>query len=175
MMPMKIRGSQVSMKLVTSSKNELPSYFGVVVTAGGCVSSGFVVPSADGGVVASPCGAACAQSLGATQCGSARAGAVTAAKAATTVARAIATRRRRSGLSTTTAVTMVLIGRGGREHYPVCSALGAPCLPGYSTSSRRLLGRYLRPTFAHGLPSTSTTSAVKSFEPLSRDEPTPYE
>ena len=38
---------------------------------------------------------------------------------------------------------------------------------------RRGLGRYSRPTFAHGLPSTITTSAVKSLAPRISDEPTP--
>ena len=38
---------------------------------------------------------------------------------------------------------------------------------------RRGFGRYSRPTFAHGLPSSITTSAVKSFEPRISDEPTP--
>jgi len=41
------------------------------------------------------------------------------------------------------------------------------------TGSSRGLGRYSRPTLAHGLPSLSTTSAVKSLEPRIRDEPTP--
>ena len=41
------------------------------------------------------------------------------------------------------------------------------------TVSSRSFGRYSRPTFAHGLPSTITTSAVKSFAPRSSEEPTP--
>jgi len=43
----------------------------------------------------------------------------------------------------------------------------------YSTLSIRGLGLYLRPTFATGFPSTSTTSAVKSNRPWYSDEPTP--
>jgi hypothetical protein len=44
---------------------------------------------------------------------------------------------------------------------------------GYATRSSRGLGLSSRPTFAHGLPSTTTTSAVKSFAPRMSDEPTP--
>ena len=44
---------------------------------------------------------------------------------------------------------------------------------GQRTGVRRGLGRYSRPTFAHGRPSTSTTSAVKSLEPRISAEPTP--
>ncbi len=40
-----------------------------------------------------------------------------------------------------------------------------PPSPAYSTRSNRGLGWYVRPTFALGLPSTSTTSAVKSNRP----------
>lgn len=41
------------------------------------------------------------------------------------------------------------------------------------TRSRRGLGRSARPAFAHGRPSTRTTSAVKSFWPRRSEEPTP--
>ena len=41
------------------------------------------------------------------------------------------------------------------------------------TRSRRWFGLSSRPTFAHGRPSTSTTSAVKSLAPRINDEPTP--
>ena len=41
------------------------------------------------------------------------------------------------------------------------------------TSSRRGFGLSHRPTFAEGLPSLRTMSAVKSFEPRISDEPTP--
>src|SRR5205823_3375863 len=44
----------------------------------------------------------------------------------------------------------------------------------HSTSSSRRFGWYLRPTFADGRPSVRTMSAVKSFEPRMREEPTPY-
>ena len=50
---------------------------------------------------------------------------------------------------------------------------GSCCLAGASGRVRRGFGRYSRPTFAHGRPSTSTTSAVKSLEPRISDEPTP--
>src|SRR3954466_16042898 len=98
MIPMKISGSQVSMKLVTSSKKELPSYF--VVVTGGCVSPGVALSPLLGCATALPCGwPPCAQSLtfALTQGGSGGGGEVTAAMAATIVARAIATRRRRTG------------------------------------------------------------------------------
>jgi hypothetical protein len=45
--------------------------------------------------------------------------------------------------------------------------------PSQSTRLRRGFGFSLRPTFATARPSTRTTSAVKSFEPRSSDEPTP--
>ena len=45
--------------------------------------------------------------------------------------------------------------------------------PRYATGSSRGFGRSSRPTFAHGRPSTTTTSAVKSFAPRISDEPTP--
>jgi hypothetical protein len=45
--------------------------------------------------------------------------------------------------------------------------------PRHTTRSRRGLGRSSRPTFAHGRPSTRTTSAVKSLAPRSSEEPTP--
>ncbi len=41
------------------------------------------------------------------------------------------------------------------------------------TRCRRGLGNWRRPTFAHGRPSTITTSAVKSFSPRISEEPTP--
>ncbi len=41
------------------------------------------------------------------------------------------------------------------------------------TGSNREFGRRLRPTFADGLPSVTTMSPVKSFEPRISDEPTP--
>jgi hypothetical protein len=41
------------------------------------------------------------------------------------------------------------------------------------TGSSRGFGRSSRPTLAHGLPSTTTTSAVKSSAPRISDEPTP--
>src|SRR3954468_989878 len=73
----------------------------------------------------------------------------------------------------------MLIGIGGRRHYPIWfgTAPAAPAhrLRRYVTRSRRGFGLDSRPTFAHGLPSTSTTSAVKSFDPRSNDDPTPYE
>ena len=43
----------------------------------------------------------------------------------------------------------------------------------HPTRSSRGLGRCSRPTLATDLPSSSTTSAVKSFWPRSSDEPTP--
>ena len=43
----------------------------------------------------------------------------------------------------------------------------------YSTLSSLGLGRYSRPTFAIGRPSTITTSAVKSNRPRYSEEPTP--
>jgi hypothetical protein len=43
----------------------------------------------------------------------------------------------------------------------------------YVTGCRRGLGENLRPTFAQGLPSSNTTSAVKSLLPRISDEPTP--
>jgi hypothetical protein len=48
-----------------------------------------------------------------------------------------------------------------------------PQIRAQNTRSRRGLGRSPRPAFAHGRPSTRTTSAVKSFCPRSREEPTP--
>ena len=49
------------------------------------------------------------------------------------------------------------IGTRARDHYPRFAAGGgSPQV----TRSRRGLGRYSRPVFAHGLPSSSTTSAV---------------
>ncbi len=45
--------------------------------------------------------------------------------------------------------------------------------PPYSTLSSLGLGRYCRPTLAMGLPSTITTSAVKSNRPRYSEEPTP--
>src|SRR5437764_8998530 len=41
------------------------------------------------------------------------------------------------------------------------------------TGPSRSLRARARPTFAHGRPSTSTTSAVKSLEPRRSDDPTP--
>ena len=43
----------------------------------------------------------------------------------------------------------------------------------YVTRSRRGLGLQLPPHLRHGRPSTTTTSAVKSFAPRSSEEPTP--
>ena len=43
----------------------------------------------------------------------------------------------------------------------------------HSTTVRRGLGFSLRPALATGRPSTRTTSAVKSFDPRSSEEPTP--
>ena len=48
-----------------------------------------------------------------------------------------------------------------------------PARPRYATGSSRGFGRSSRPTFAHGRPSTTTTSAVKSFAPRISEEPTP--
>src|SRR4051812_33189011 len=108
MTPMKISGSHVSMKLVTSSKNELPS---AVVTGGGGVAVGFwsvapgfwsVAPAFWSGVAgvagaASPLGSAQAGDSGGLQFGAGSAYALAGASAATRVTRASATRRRRSG------------------------------------------------------------------------------
>src|SRR5690606_9629914 len=44
----------------------------------------------------------------------------------------------------------------------------------HSTGSSAGLSRQARPTLAQGLPSWSTTSAVKSNRPPNSDEPTPY-
>src|SRR5439155_10825308 len=49
-----------------------------------------------------------------------------------------------------------------------------PQEPPHATSSSRGFGRNRRPTFAEGLPSVTTMSPVKSFEPRIREEPTPY-
>ena len=43
-----------------------------------------------------------------------------------------------------------------------------------ATRSSRGFGRRRRPTFETGLPSATTMSAVKSFSPRIREEPTPY-
>src|SRR5919108_4792353 len=57
------------------------------------------------------------------------------------------------------------------------AAAGGPPTPRrpapYDTALSRGLGRYSRPTLPPGRPSYSTTSAVKSFAPRIRDEPTP--
>ncbi len=44
---------------------------------------------------------------------------------------------------------------------------------GHGTSSSRGFGRRPRPNFADGLPSVSTMSPVKSFDPRISDDPTP--
>lgn len=59
----------------------------------------------------------------------------------------------------------------GRVHAGVVSGRAAISVQG--TRSSRGFGRHSRPTFAHGRPSTITTSAVKSFAPRISDEPTP--
>ncbi len=46
--------------------------------------------------------------------------------------------------------------------------------PGYWTISSLSFVRCSRPTLAHGLPLTMTTSAVKSKLPRNNEEPTPY-
>src|SRR3989454_383392 len=69
----------------------------------------------------------------------------------------------------------MIIHRTGKICSPGGNARAAAATCGsYSTRSRRGLGRYARPTFPHGFPSTRTTSAVKSKRPWNRLEPTPY-
>jgi hypothetical protein len=63
--------------------------------------------------------------------------------------------------------------RLSRRHELVAPENGQPG-PAYATGCMRSLGAYLRPTLAHGRPSTITTSAVKSLSPRMRLEPTPY-
>ena len=63
--------------------------------------------------------------------------------------------------------------RRGRRAAPRAARARALRAAGQRTGVRRGLGRYSRPTFAHGRPSTSTTSAVKSLEPRISAEPTP--
>src|SRR5207249_1456245 len=59
----------------------------------------------------------------------------------------------------------------GTQH---AALLHPPFHGGYVTRSNRGFGRYDLPTFAHGCPSSITTSAVKSNRPCNRLEPTPY-
>jgi hypothetical protein len=61
---------------------------------------------------------------------------------------------------------MMEVGRGDYE-----SASGAS--ESQTTGVSRGVGRSSRPTFAHGRPSTRTTSAVKSLAPRSKELPTP--
>src|SRR5207247_9799364 len=59
----------------------------------------------------------------------------------------------------------------GAQH---AALLHPPFQRAYVTRSNRGFGRYDLPTFAHGFPSSITTSAVKSNRPWNRLEPTPY-
>ena len=72
---------------------------------------------------------------------------------------------------TATSGSCCCAGRGGRSLHRLERVRFVPLRS--ADEAEAGLGRYSRPTFAHGLPSTITTSAVKSLAPRISDEPTP--
>ena len=63
--------------------------------------------------------------------------------------------------------------RTGRHGAPDATSACASSRSSADRAERAGSGRYSRPAFAHGRPSTITTSAVKSLEPRISEEPTP--
>src|SRR5436190_12430589 len=162
MTPMKMSGSQVSMKFVTSSKNDGLLAFGTTVGDPGTWMSRVDAPSCTRTMSVPECSSAalrarslvgkvCAHPVvaGATQKVAAPADAGSASTA-TSMARAIATRRRRSGEGTATAVI--------HEAHRQAGALALPRLV------RRGDGRACSPA----------TPLCHPFEPLIRAVLAPY-